>query len=36
MKFGIKLFGFLTIEILLLDIDFSDGDVQIGIRFAWK
>jgi len=36
MKFGIKLFGFLTIELRLLDIDWTDGDVMLGIRFAWK
>lgn len=36
MKFGFRLFGFLTIEFDFFDLDLSDGDIKLGIRFAWK
>jgi len=35
MSFSFSIFGLVTITIQLIDIDWSDRDVAIGIKIAW-
>ena len=36
MQFKIKVFGLFWIIIDVLDIDFTDGDIGIGLKISWK
>lgn len=36
MSFTIKIWGPIRIIIHLIDIDPSDGNIQVGIELAWK
>lgn len=35
MKFTVKLWRF-TLTLSLLDIDLSDGDIELSLKVAWK
>ena len=36
MQFTITIFHKVKLIISILDFDFTDGDVEISIKFAWK